>query len=139
MHICVNNKKASRMRNATKVLFAVIGCIIAQGSSFSPSRVSRKSFRLHADTQVNVVEFVDDDDRVLDVAAFRNGLVNPEMMVERAQAKRDAIDTTKAALDGFKIGLLYVGPVVAIGTFLESQDPVQAAYNYGEKMKIGDA
>ena len=54
------------------------------------------------------------------------------MMVERAQAKRDAIDTTKAAFDGLKIGLLYVGPVVGLGTFLETKDTVQAATNYGK-------
>jgi hypothetical protein len=62
----------------------------------------------------------------------RNSLVNPEMMVERAQAKRDAVDTTKAAVDGLKIGLLIVGPVVAVGTYLDSNDLLRAAANYGK-------
>jgi hypothetical protein len=68
-----------------------------------------------------------DDPRVVDIATYRNGMVNPKMMVERAQAKRDAIDTTKAALDGLKIGLLYVGPAIGIGT----GDVSDAVANYG--------
>jgi hypothetical protein len=95
--------------------------------------MGRTSPQLNVQTQEHVVEVVKGDDRVLDVASFRNSLVNPQMMVERAQAKRDAIDTKKAALGGLKVGLLYVGPVVAIGTYLEAQDPIQAVANYGKK------
>lgn len=79
---------------------------------------------------VEVVEGGEDDPRVLDVAAFRNGMVNPEMMVERAKSKRDAIDTTEAAVNGLKIGVLYVGPVIAAFTYLESNDVTQALSNY---------
>eukprot|EP00529_Nitzschia_sp_RCC80_P021376 CAMPEP_0113465336 /NCGR_PEP_ID=MMETSP0014_2-20120614/13683_1 /TAXON_ID=2857 /ORGANISM="Nitzschia sp." /LENGTH=390 /DNA_ID=CAMNT_0000357483 /DNA_START=219 /DNA_END=1391 /DNA_ORIENTATION=+ /assembly_acc=CAM_ASM_000159 len=56
--------------------------------------------------------------RVIDIAAYRNSLTNPQMMVERAQEKRDAIDPTKSALEGIKIGLLYVGPLIAALTYL---------------------
>lgn len=79
---------------------------------------------------VEVVEGGEDDPRVLDVAAFRNGMVNPEMMVERAQNKRDAVDTTAAAVDGLKIGVLYIGPLIAGFTYLESNDVMKALANY---------
>jgi len=69
---------------------------------------------------VKVVEGGEDDDTVVDVAAYRNNLVNPQMMVDRAQKKRDSLDTTKAAIDGVKIGLLYVGPVIGIGTYVST-------------------
>ena len=51
-------------------------------------------------------------------------------MVERAKSKRDAIDTTAAAVDGLKIGLLYVGPAIGLLTFLESQNVMSALSNY---------
>lgn len=66
---------------------------------------------------VKAVEGGEGDSMVVDVAAFRNNLVNPQMMVDRAQKKRDAIDTSKAAIDGLKVGLLYVGPLIGIGTY----------------------
>jgi len=56
--------------------------------------------------------------RVIDIATYRNSLTSPQMMVERAQEKRDAIDPTKSALEGIKIGLLYVGPLIAALTYL---------------------
>jgi hypothetical protein len=119
---------------STQLLFAALACLFEQASGFAQfSQITKTSLRLQAQTQEHLVRLVDGDDQVLDVASFRNGLVNPEMMVERATAKRDAIDTKKAALDGLKIGLLYIGPVVAIATYLEAQDPVQAITNYGEE------
>jgi hypothetical protein len=84
----------------------------------------------YAEYAVEVVEGGEDDPRVLDIASFRNGMVNPEMMVERAQTKRDAIDTTAAAVDGLKIGALYIGPVIGALTFLESNDVIKAVSNY---------
>jgi len=54
---------------------------------------------------LQVVDGGEDDPRVIDVATFRNKLVNPQMMVSRAEKKRDSIDNNKAALDGLKIGL----------------------------------
>lgn len=73
-----------------------------------------------ADFKVRVVEGGENDSKVVDVAAYRNNLVNPQMMVDRAQKKRDSIDTTKAAFDGIKIGLLYVGPVIGLGTYFST-------------------
>ncbi len=79
-----------------------------------------------------MVEGGEGNSRVVDIATYRNNMVNPQMMVERAQAKRDAIDTTKAALDGLKIGLLYVGPVIAIGTYFGgTKDITETVTNYG--------
>lgn len=95
--------------------------------------VRSKSALRVATSQSHTVEVVvggDDDPRVLDVAAFRNGLVNPEMMVERAKSKRNEIDTTSAALDGLKIGLLVVGPVIGGFTYVETNDVTNALQNY---------
>jgi len=84
---------------------------------------------------VQVVDGGEDDARVVDVASYRNGIVSPQMMVDRAQKKRDGMDNNKAALDGLKIGLLYVGPVVAVGTYFSSSGSdtliVDAIKNYG--------
>ena len=84
---------------------------------------------------VRVVEGGEDDPTVVDVAAYRNNLVNPQMVVNRAQKKRDSIDNTKAALDGLKIGLLYVGPIIGVGTYFSSNGDnavTEALTNYGE-------
>lgn len=85
---------------------------------------------------VQVLNGGEDDTRVVDVATYRNGIVSPQMMVDRAQKKRDGMDNNKAALDGLKIGLLYVGPLVAVGTYFSSSgsDTVitDAIKNYGE-------
>ena len=51
--------------------------------------------------------------RVIDIATYRNSLTSPDMMVSKAQTKRDSIDPVQSALDGIKIGLVYVGPVIA--------------------------
>lgn len=79
---------------------------------------------------VEVLVGGEENPRVLDVAAFRNGMVNPEMMVERAKSKRDAVDTTAAALDGLKIGLAIVGPVIGGFTYVETNDLTSALQNY---------
>lgn len=42
------------------------------------------------------------------------------MMVERAQEKRNAVDKTQAALNGLKIGLLFIGPPVGIYTYIST-------------------
>lgn len=70
--------------------------------------------------KVRAVEGGEDDYTVVDVAAYRNNLVNPQMVVDRAQKKRDSIDTTKSAIDGLKVGLLYVGPIVGVGTYFSA-------------------
>lgn len=69
---------------------------------------------------VRQVEGGEDDSTVVDIAAYRNNLVNPQMMVDRAQKKRDSIDTTKAAIDGLKVGLLYVGPIIGVGSYFSA-------------------
>ena len=105
--------------------------------AFLPSRTSSMassalslSATASAEHLVQVVEGGEEDPRVLDVASFRNGMKNPEMMVARAKEKRDAIDTTSAAVDGLKIGLLYVGPLIAGFTYLETNDASAAVLNY---------
>ena len=85
--------------------------------------------------KVNVVQGGEDDSTVVDVASYRNNLVNPQMMVDRAQKKRDSVDTTKSALNGLKIGLLYIGPIIGVGTYFSSTGDNQvtdALTNYGE-------
>ena len=114
-------------------------------SSSSSSSVGATSTAIAATTDssldnigytVQVVDGGEDDARVVDVASYRNGIVSPQMMVDRAQKKRDGMDNNKAALDGLKIGLLYVGPVVAVGTYFSSSGSdtliVDAIKNYGE-------
>ena len=85
--------------------------------------------------KVNVVQGGEGDSTVVDVASYRNNLVNPQMMVDRAQKKRDSVDTTKSALNGLKIGLLYIGPIIGVGTYFSSTGDNQvtdALTNYGE-------
>jgi hypothetical protein len=80
------------------------------------------------------VEGGEDDPTVVDVAAYRNQLVNPQMVVDRAQKKRDSIDTTKAAIDGLKVGLLYVGPIIGAGSYFTATGDnalTSALTNYG--------
>jgi hypothetical protein len=78
------------------------------------------------------VEIVSNEDRVLDVASFRNGLMNPELMVKKAQEKRDSLDTTKEAVEGLKMGLGIIGPIIALATYAETRDLALAATNYGK-------
>ena len=119
--------------------------LLSAESSSSSSSVEATSTTIAATTDspldnigytVQVVDGGEDDARVVDVASYRNGIVSPQMMVDRAQKKRDGMDNNKAALDGLKIGLLYVGPVVAVGTYFSSSGSdtsiVDAIKNYGE-------
>ena len=120
--------------------------LLSAESSSSSSSVGATSTAIAAATTdssldnigytVQVVDGGEDDARVVDVASYRNGIVSPQMMVDRAQKKRDGMDNNKAALDGLKIGLLYVGPVVAVGTYFSSSGSdtliVDAIKNYGE-------
>ncbi|VEU38514.1 unnamed protein product [Pseudo-nitzschia multistriata] len=88
----------------------------------------------NADFIVRAVEGGEDDPTVVDVAAYRNNMVNPQMMVERAQKKRDSLDTTKEAINGLKAGLLYVGPIIGIGTYVSTSGDnalTAALSNYG--------
>ena len=88
---------------------------------------------------VEVMTGGEQDPRVVDVATFRNRLRNPQMMVERAQQKREAIDPTSAALDGLKIGCVYLGPLIAAGTYFTTNTEsgsaaalTNAVTNYGK-------
>jgi hypothetical protein len=90
--------------------------------------------------KVQVVRGGEDDPRVVDIATFRNDMINPEAMVERAQQKRDGLDTTKVAIDGLKVGLFQVGPAIALATFYTAPETMtqdsammEAATNYGKK------
>jgi hypothetical protein len=102
-------------------------------SSSMPS--SLKSFYT-----VQRVQGGEDDSRVIDIATFRNDMINPQAMVERAQQKRDNLDTTKVAIDGLKVGLFQVGPAIALASFFTAPDTMtrdaammEAATNYGKK------
>ena len=108
----------------------------AESSSATTTAATTDSSSDNIGYSVQVVDGGEDDPRVVDVASYRNGVVSPQMMVDRAQKKRDGMDNNKAALDGLKIGLLYVGPVVAVGTYFSSSGSdtvvVDAIKNYGE-------
>jgi GNAT superfamily N-acetyltransferase len=71
---------------------------------------------------VELVKGGEDDPRVVDIATFRNDMVDPQAMVERAQEKRDNLDTTKAAIDGLKVGLLQVGPAIGLATYFTAPE-----------------
>ena len=123
----------------------LLACIVAPAAGFlaTPNVQSRmggaqSSFSLASSTTATEfdIEIVKGEDRVLDVAAFRNGMTNPEMMVEKAKAKREAIDTKTDALKGLGIGLGIVGPVIGGATFFQTNDLAQAATNYGEWLWI---
>jgi hypothetical protein len=82
----------------------------------------------------------EDDPRVVDMATFRNDMTNPQAVVERAQEKRDNLDTTKVALDGLKVGLFQVGPAVALASYFSAPETMtqdaammEAATNYGKQ------
>jgi hypothetical protein len=103
-------------------------------SSTKSSSSSFKSFYT-----VHSVRGGEDDPRVVDIATFRNDMINPQAMVERAQQKRDSLDTTKVAIDGLQVGLFQVGPAIALATFYTapettSQDTamMESAINYGK-------
>lgn len=75
---------------------------------------------------------------MVDIATFRNEMVDPQAMVERAQEKRDNLDTTKVAIDGLKVGLFQVGPAIALASYFSAPDTMtqeaammEAATNYG--------
>jgi hypothetical protein len=104
-------------------------------SSSSTSSSSSKSFYT-----IQCVRGGEDDPRVVDIATFRNDMINPQAMVERAQQKRDNLDTTKVAIDGLKVGLFQVGPAIALATYFTSPETMtqemammDAATNYGKK------
>ncbi len=132
-------------RRTKAFLLAIASLVVASSYAFvTPPGVSKISpLTKHAESAdgesnpgflVRVVEGGEEDSTVVDVAAYRNNLVNPQMMVDRAQKKRDAIDTDKAAMDGLKIGLLYVGPIVGIGTYFTTTGDnalISALSNYG--------
>ena len=80
-----------------------------------------------ASYSVHVMAGGEQDPRVVDVATFRNRLLNPQMIVDRAQKKRDNIDPTQAALDGLKIGFVYLGPLIAAGTYFTTLESVSSA------------
>jgi hypothetical protein len=99
-------------------------------SAITQSTPSTTATTTQANHKVEVVRGGEDDPRVLDVASFRNGMKNPELMVSRAKEKRDAIDTTSSAIDGLKIGFLYVGPLIGGFTYMETQQVQEALQNY---------
>lgn len=121
------------------VAVASSNAFVTPGATLSKSRITTQ----HAATvegetdvgyMVRVVEGGEDDPTVVDVAAYRNNLVNPQMMVDRAQKKRDAIDVNQAAIDGLKVGLAYVGPIIGIGTYFTTSGDnalTSALTNYG--------
>ncbi|KAL3909031.1 MAG: hypothetical protein SGILL_008253 [Bacillariaceae sp.] len=73
---------------------------------------------------VSVCKGGEDDSRVVDIATFRNEMVDPQAMVERAQNKRETLDTTKVAIDGLKVGLLQVGPAIGLATYFTAPETI---------------
>lgn len=90
------------------------------------------TFRAVQVAQQHCIEQVVTDDRVLDVASFRNNLTNPQLMIDRQQAKRNAIDATPAALQGLKIGLLYIGPPLGLLQWQATGSIQEGLTTYGE-------
>eukprot|EP00531_Pseudo-nitzschia_arenysensis_P019082 CAMPEP_0116141702 /NCGR_PEP_ID=MMETSP0329-20121206/14519_1 /TAXON_ID=697910 /ORGANISM="Pseudo-nitzschia arenysensis, Strain B593" /LENGTH=319 /DNA_ID=CAMNT_0003636895 /DNA_START=27 /DNA_END=986 /DNA_ORIENTATION=+ len=137
-------------RRTTALLLVIASLAVASSNAFvTPPGLTFSSkispLTKHAETAdvedktnpgflVRVVEGGEGDSTVVDVAAYRNNLVSPQMMVDRAQKKRDAIDTSKAAVDGLKVGLLYVGPIIGVGTYFSAGGDnalMSALSNYG--------
>ena len=112
--------------------------LLFQGvSSFSPPPlVGTKQQRTSALFVVDPakIEFptkrVVSDADVLNVAAFRNGLTNPKMMVENAKGKRSDVDNTGAALDGLKTGLVFIGVPAFAFDYLQGSDFLHALQFY---------
>jgi hypothetical protein len=107
---------------------------------YSDASVSSLSSSSKSFYTVQRVQGGEDDSRVIDIATFRNDMINPQAMVERAQEKRDNLDTTKVAIDGLKVGLFQVGPAIALASFFTAPDTMtrdaammEAATNYGKK------
>jgi ribosomal protein S18 acetylase RimI-like enzyme len=125
---------------AMRIIISVSALLIAAASGFAPSiehrRVSSSVFSTASASDSasaavrHLVESVENDDRVLDVASFRNGLTNPEMMVEKAKKKLAKTDRNKETINGLKTGLLYVGPVIALASYQGTGDAVKAATDY---------
>jgi hypothetical protein len=119
----------------------VASIVLENADAFVPRSLphhTRRTMNLAATTTTTTtttafgVEIVSNEDRVLDVASFRNGLINPELMVKKAQHKRDSLDTTKEAMEGLKMGLGIVGPIIAVATYAQTRDLTLAATNYGK-------
>lgn len=106
------------------LLLAVSGASAFAPSLSSPRLSSTTTTTLAAaPTTVHPIRRVVSEQDVLDLASFRNDLTNPEMMVENAGLKSAGVDNTAAALDGLKIGLVYIGVPLALYTyFVEERD-----------------
>jgi hypothetical protein len=103
---------------------------VSSSSQLQSSSANTDIASTQARHTVELIRGGEDDPRVLDVASFRNGMKNPVMIVARAKEKRDSVDTTAAAIDGLKIGFLYVGPLIGGFTFMETQQVQEALQNY---------
>jgi hypothetical protein len=123
---------------ALLLTFLMVSSIVLENAdAFVPRSLphhTRRTMNLAATATTTAfgVEIVSNEDRVLDVASFRNGLINPELMVKKAQQKRDSLDTTKEAMEGLKMGLGIVGPIIAVATYAQTRDLTLAATNYGK-------
>jgi len=110
--------------------------ISLKGATTWPSATLLLATTSDAGYKVELVKGGEDDERVVDVASFRNNMMNPEMISEKAQRKRDSIDNKKSALEGMKTGLLIVGPAIGIATYMSSPSSdtaiADALTNYGE-------
>ena len=109
--------------------------LIASAAAFAPIQQPKVVSRLASavsDSSVSqhLVEKVDDEERVLDVASFRNSLTNPAMMVEKAKKKLAKVDKNKEVFNGAKTGLLYIGPVIALASYQATGDIMKAATDY---------
>ena len=81
-------------------------------------------------TAISTKQVLTDED-VINVASFRNELTNPKMMVENAKKKLSGVDNTAAALDGLKVGLVYLGLPLFAYDYYDGGDLAHALQFYG--------
>jgi hypothetical protein len=131
---------ASTTRSSFSSTILDMSSAAAQSPSSSTTATSSSSSSSSSFYTVQRVVGGEDDPRVVDIATFRNDMTNPQAVVERAQEKRDNLDTTKVALDGLKVGLFQVGPAVALASYFSAPETMTqdaammaAATNYGKQ------
>lgn len=105
----------------------------SHSSSSSSSSLEEEIPSVPDSIQVVVVQGHEDPlRRVVDVAAFRHNLINPEMMVQAAQAKRDAWDVSRDILEAVVIGYAMAGPFGAVLEYSQTQHVPDALLAYGK-------
>lgn len=100
--------------------------VIANTASFVPRSITVRPARcsLFSATDASAITYpvkrIITDQDIVDLASFRNDLTNPEMMVENAGLKSAGVDNTESAIEGLKIGFLYIGVPLAVAEYFNS-------------------